>query len=114
MAGQECGLVAPRVSRARSALACRPVGGPFPGGERLAELCERVGAALRRILDTHPRGTVLVSGHGHVNRVLVIEATGRSPQCFWAIEQPNGGCRMLQVRATRTTRRPDSVAAFDA
>lgn len=86
----------------------------FPGGETLGEVRERVGAALRRILDVHPGGTVLVCGHGHVNRVLLIDATGRSPQCFWAIEQPNGGCRMLQVRAARTTRGADSATTFDA
>ncbi len=78
----------------------------FPGGETLAEVRARAAAALDRITAAHPDGTVLVSGHGHFNRVLLIHALAWAPQRFWEIEQPNGGC--LVVKVGEVTRVPNA------
>ena len=42
-----------------------------PGGESFTEMQARATAALRQILARHPRGTVLIIGHGVMNRTLV-------------------------------------------
>jgi broad specificity phosphatase PhoE len=69
----------------------------FPGGETLAEVEARAAAALRRIRAAHPEGTVLVCGHGHLNRVLLIHALGWPRERFWEIDQPNGECQVLEA-----------------
>lgn len=43
-----------------------PYGVTFPGGETLADLHHRVGAAIRRVVDRHPGETVVVCCHGGV------------------------------------------------
>lgn len=75
----------------------------FPGGEALAEVETRAAAALARIRHAHPDGTVLVCGHGHLNRVLLIHALGWARARFWEIEQPNGCCHLLRLRAEGAT-----------
>lgn len=61
----------------------------FPGGETLEEVHARGTAALEGILAVHQGDTVLVSGHGHLNRVLLIHALGWPRERFWEIQQPN-------------------------
>ncbi|MBW3628806.1 MAG: histidine phosphatase family protein [Gemmatimonadetes bacterium] len=75
----------------------------FPGGETLAEVKARACKAWHRILTAHPGGTVLISGHGHVNRVLLIHALGWPPERFWRIEQPNGCCCVLELDGAQPT-----------
>jgi broad specificity phosphatase PhoE len=74
----------------------------FPGGETLAEMQARAHRALDQILGAHPGGTVLVSGHGHLNRVLLIDALGCPRDRFWKIEQENGCCYMLRFGPWKT------------
>jgi broad specificity phosphatase PhoE len=69
----------------------------FPGGEALAEVCRRAAAALDRIRAAHPGENILVSGHGHLNRVLLIHAMGWPRERFWEIEQRNGCCYVLEL-----------------
>lgn len=69
----------------------------FPGGETLGELRRRVVRALERIRAAHPDETVLISGHGHLNRVLLIHALGWPPERFWKIGQANGACSVLRI-----------------
>ena len=69
----------------------------FPGGESLEEVRQRGAAALGAILAAHHGGTVLVSGHGHLNRVLLIHLLGLPRESFWDIAQPNGACWRLQI-----------------
>lgn len=75
----------------------------FPGGETLPEVRERAAAALRRIRTAHPGERVLVSGHGHLNRVLLIEALGWPESRFWEIEQGNACCLRLELKKERWT-----------
>ena len=66
----------------------------FAGGESLHDVKARAVAALRRIVDAQPGETVLVSSHGHVNRVLLLELDA-SPRAFWDVDQPNGSFTVL-------------------
>ncbi|HEV2734424.1 MAG TPA: histidine phosphatase family protein, partial [Longimicrobiaceae bacterium] len=40
---------------------------------------------------------VLLSAHGHFNRVLLIHVLGWEPGRFWQIQQTNGGCWRIEV-----------------
>ena len=44
-----------------------------------------------------PGDVVLLSGRGHLNRVLLIHALGWEPGRFWAIPQDNGCCWRIEV-----------------
>lgn len=69
----------------------------FPGGESLEDVRMRGAAAIGAILAAHDGGTVLVSGHGHLNRVLLIHLLGLPRESFWEIAQPNGACWRLEI-----------------
>lgn len=75
----------------------------FPGGEALREVRERAAAALRHIRAAHPGERVLVSGHGHFNRVFLIEALGWPESRFWEIEQGNACCSVLEMDGPAVT-----------
>lgn len=75
----------------------------FPGGESLEEVRVRAAAAIDRILAAHGGGVVLVSGHGHLNRVLLIHLLQWPRERFWKIEQPNAACWRLRVDADPAT-----------
>jgi len=68
----------------------------FPGGEGLPEVRERAAAVLLYLRAEHPGERVLISGHGHLNRVLLIEALGWPESRFWQIEQGNACCHRLE------------------
>lgn len=68
----------------------------FPDGDSLATLRHRVSSAMEEILATHAGHCILVSGHGHANRVLLIDALALEPDSFWEIAQPNGAAYKLQ------------------
>lgn len=66
----------------------------FPEGESLNLVRERVVPAVENIVRTHardskPNPTILITAHGHVNRVLLIALTGRLSSEFWNIAQAN-------------------------
>lgn len=73
----------------------------FPGGEGLPEVRERVAAALGYLRAEHPGERVLISGHGHLNRVLLIEALGWPESRFWRIGQENTCCYRLEPEGDR-------------
>jgi broad specificity phosphatase PhoE len=72
----------------------------FPNGESLAMVRARAIAALERIVTSHPGQTVLVSSHGHLNRVLALHVFDQSAEDFWAIEQANASVLVLQFPIT--------------
>lgn len=75
----------------------------FPEGESLAQLEARVLPAFEQIVAAHPGDTVLISSHGHVNR-LILAAHHRQPRAdFWSIAQINGRAIRLECRASRPT-----------
>jgi len=70
----------------------------FPEGESLAAVEARVVPAFERIVAAHPGHTVLVSAHGHVNRLILAAHQQRPRSDFWAIEQINGRATRLECR----------------
>ncbi|HEX8360063.1 MAG TPA: histidine phosphatase family protein [Longimicrobium sp.] len=75
----------------------------FPGGESLEDVRMRGTAALGAILAAHDGATVLVSGHGHLNRVLLIHLLGLPRESFWEIPQPNAACWRLEIGTDPST-----------
>lgn len=69
----------------------------FPGGESLGDVDARASRVIDHLVTAHAGGTVLVSAHGHFNRVFLLRALGWPRERFWHIEQPNAGCTVLDV-----------------
>jgi len=87
----------------------------FPGGESFRDLRARIVPAFLEILDESLErdvreggGTVLVSGHRGVNRVVLCEALGLPLKRLFSIEQKYG-C----VNVIRVTRLPEGSRRFD-
>lgn len=74
----------------------------FPDGESLAAVAARALPAFDHIVASHPGDTVLVSAHGHVNRLILAAHYGRSPADFWSIDQVNGHATRLECRPRPT------------
>jgi broad specificity phosphatase PhoE len=70
----------------------------FPGGESLTRLRVRAVQAVRRIVSDHPGQTVLLSSHGHTNRVVLLEALGLRPGCFWTLVHPNASAYRIDYQ----------------
>lgn len=70
----------------------------FEGGESLHDVRARVTPVVQRIVGAHPGETVLVSAHGHVNRILLLDL-GAASGDFWSIEQANGSATRLSIAA---------------
>jgi len=58
-----------------------------PGGENLLDLADRAIPALHEIVRLHRGGSVLVVGHGGMNRVLLLDAIGAPLTSLFNIEQ---------------------------
>jgi broad specificity phosphatase PhoE len=69
----------------------------FPGGESLAMVRDRVLPVFHSIVAGHAGESVLISAHGHVNRLILLDVSDRPPADFWRIEQDNGGWALLDV-----------------
>lgn len=75
----------------------------FPGGETLSEVDRRAARAIDLIQERACGGSVLVSGHGHLNRVLLLRASGLPRDRFWQVEQANGCCYVIEISPDATT-----------
>jgi broad specificity phosphatase PhoE len=73
----------------------------FPDGESLATTAARVLPAFQQIVASHPGDTLLVSSHGHVNRLILGAHYGHSPAGFWSIDQVNGRAIRLECSSTQ-------------
>ena len=71
----------------------------FPHGESLHDVARRARRAMAHVAGAWPGATVLVSGHGHLNRVLLILARGEPRDAFWTLDQPNAGCTVVDFPA---------------
>lgn len=78
----------------------------FPGGESLDDVASRAIAALDSLCADHPEATVVVSGHGHVNRVLLIHSLRLPRSEFWNIPQRNGTVRSFSYAVDRAHATP--------
>lgn len=61
-----------------------------PEGESLLDLAERAVPALREIVAAHKGETILVVGHGGMNRTLLLDAIGAPLSALFNIEQKYG------------------------
>jgi len=61
----------------------------FPEGETLHAVRARAWPALQQIIKAHPEQTLLVTAHGHLNRVLLMALLDKPELQFWDIAQPN-------------------------
>jgi broad specificity phosphatase PhoE len=67
----------------------------FPDGESIDDLAARVLPTWERIVAAHVGETVLVTAHGHVNRVVLLHSRRLARDEFWSIEQKNGAADWL-------------------
>lgn len=80
----------------RTAWSSEPWSVVFPNGESLGMVRDRAVPVLEQIVAAHPGETVLISAHGHLNRVLMLHAHGRPDEDFWAVEQANASALVLR------------------
>lgn len=73
----------------------RPAGVRFPGGESLAEVAERVLAAVSEIRARHDEETVAVVAHGGVLRVVLADALGLQDEALFRIDQAFGAVSVV-------------------
>jgi broad specificity phosphatase PhoE len=66
-----------------------------PGGETLAQVSERIVAALRDIHDRHQGERVLVVGHGAAMAVALGSLLNGDPACW--IEYPVANCSLTEL-----------------
>jgi broad specificity phosphatase PhoE len=62
----------------------------IPGGECLADVRQRAQEGLRKILEQHSTGTVVLVSHQAVNKVLICSWLGLDNSWFWRVGQDTG------------------------
>lgn len=75
----------------------------FAEGESLDDVYRRAIPIWERLVAVHQGDTVLVSAHGHVNRVLLLHALGLERDAFWTVPQPNAGCVVVDADARQAS-----------
>lgn len=74
-----------------------PVHATPPGAEPLVDFRARVAAALENLQEEHPRGHVLVVGHGGLIRVLMLEVLQLPLEAFTRIQVPYASVTRLRL-----------------
>ena len=72
-----------------------------PGGEGAATFEQRVETEVRRLLERHPSGDVIVVTHGGVIQVALHYVVGRSSHGIFAFRISNGSVSVLEQRNGR-------------
>lgn len=67
----------------------------IPGGETLAEMAERSTLAIKRIIDTHSEGNVLVVSHGGAIRSIVGSVLGMNLNQYWRLKLDNASLNIV-------------------
>jgi broad specificity phosphatase PhoE len=87
----------------------------YLGGENLAQVARRVLPAVERLVGRHTGETVLVVGHGVVNRVLLAHWLGLPLRHARGLPQDNGGLSIVEYRGgSARVRTVNAVAHLDA
>jgi broad specificity phosphatase PhoE len=73
----------------------------FPDGESLEQLHRRAVPVWEDIVQAHHGETVLVSAHGHLNRVLLLHLLDLPRERFWTVAQPNASCVLVEYDGGR-------------
>ena len=75
-----------------------------PGGETIEQVRERTAAAVRRIVDRHQDGQVLVVSHGNAIMAMLAELLGMPREATWSFAVANTSITRLQFgRSGRVT-----------
>ncbi len=69
-----------------------------PSGESLEMVLHRVNSLLYPMLDRYDKETVLIVGHGGVNKVLFCSLLGLPLSYFWVFRQDNASLSILERR----------------
>lgn len=80
--------------------AYRERGEALPGGETTANLTTRALAAVKRIADEHPDGTILVVAHGGSIRAVAAAATAVDYADYWRRNPTLANCAVSRVGCT--------------
>jgi broad specificity phosphatase PhoE len=72
---------------------------PFPDGESVRDLSDRVWPAFEAIVDAHPGGRVAVVAHGGTNRAILCRALGVSLDRLLAFGQDYAAVTVLERAA---------------
>jgi len=59
----------------------------FPNGESLQDLAGRAANALREVMARSPSETVVMVGHDHINRALLLQVLDQPLSAFWRLSQ---------------------------
>ena len=77
---------------------------PAPGGESIPQVRERTATALRRTVEAHPDGTILVVSHGNAIMAMVAELLGVPHESTWSFAVANTSItRMTFSKSGRMT-----------
>ena len=63
---------------------------PFPGGENLVDVAERIRPVIQELVDKHQGEEIVVVAHGGVNRIILLDAIGAPLESLFSIEQDFG------------------------
>jgi alpha-ribazole phosphatase/probable phosphoglycerate mutase len=63
---------------------------PFPNGENLVDVAERVRPVIQSLVEQHRGEDILVVAHGGVNRIILLDAIGAPLESLFSIEQDFG------------------------
>jgi len=72
-----------------------PIDRSPPGGESVGEMARRVNAAIRRMVEAHPDGSVLAATHAGPIRVILCDALGLDLHNFLRIVLDPGGVSIV-------------------
>ena len=67
-----------------------------PGAETISELWDRVQDGVSRLLDNHAGETVALVAHSGVNRAILLQALGSTPEHVWTIHQDFGCLNIIE------------------
>jgi probable phosphoglycerate mutase len=70
----------------------------FPGGERLADVRERVTSAVEKLATKHPEETVALVSHMVVCRVLLCAMLGLDNSHYWQVGQDVCAINTFEIR----------------
>lgn len=68
-----------------------------PGGETVAQVKERVVAAVKDIVQRHPHQTVVIVSHGFALAVILVHFQGRPIEEVWRMIPENGTPQVIEV-----------------
>lgn len=63
---------------------------PFPNGENLLEVAQRVRPVIQELAEKHQGEEIVIVAHGGVNRIILLDAIGAPLDSLFSIEQDFG------------------------